>query len=191
MNKSIKKIQPTVMLSIIAFVVISFKSQNDTLRTNEITTFTNIADSKNSFTLKSVTNIAIPIESIDKIHKFDSNEKFGGFRCVTTGILGATDYGPYKELYFIFDNAFEMPHRTAIFKIGNLANITSFKKVSESEYQITGDMFSNEKYESNQNVLVKIDASKVLEKERKFIHDKKDIEGDFEAEIIVSVFNLK
>jgi hypothetical protein len=120
MNTSIKKTQPIIMLFTIAFVVISFKTQNDILRTNESTTIT---ESKNSFTIKSVSNVAVPIESIDKIHKFDPNEKFGGFRCVTTGSLGATDYGPYKELYFIFDNAFEMPHRTAIFKIGNLANI--------------------------------------------------------------------
>ena len=187
MNTSEIKNQLTVGLFTISLVSFSFKSQDEISRTIEITTFTSIIDSKNISMRTSVSNISVPIESIDKIHKFDSNEKYGGFRCVTTNSLGATDYGPYNELYFIFDNAFEMPHRTAIFKIGNLANITSFTKVSESEYQITGDMFSNENYESNEKVLITIDASKVLEKEKKIILNEKDIEGNFEAEIIVSV----
>lgn len=173
-----------------AVISSSFILKNDFIKSNEIKNTSTLKDGNNSFTIKNSSNISMPIETIDKIHKFEINKDFGGFRCITTGNFGATDYGPYCELYFVFDNANEMPHRNAVFHVGNLAVISSFKKVSEAEYQIIGEMFSNEKYESNETVIINIDATKVLETEKKLIRDNNYSEGNLESEILVRIINL-
>lgn len=179
------------LLLIGAVISSSFVLKNDFVKSNEIAITSMLNESKNSFTIKNSTNISIPIENIDKIHNFDRNEKFGNFRCITTGSFGASDYGPYCELYFIFDNNFETPHRNAVFHVGNLAAISSFKKVSESVYQIVGEMFSNDNFESNGTVIITIDATKVLEIEKKLNRDANNYEGDLDSEILVSIVALQ
>jgi hypothetical protein len=190
MKRVMKKYRIVSLLLIGAVVSFSFVLKNDYLKSNEIANTTLLDDVKKSFVIRNSSNVSIPIETIDKVHKFEINKNFGGFRCITTGNFGATDYGPYCELYFIFDNTTEMPHRNAVFHIGNVAAFSSFKKVSETEYQITGEMFSNGKFETNEKVLITIDTTKLLEIEKKLIRENNDSEGDLESEILVSIINL-
>lgn len=186
----IKKNQITSLLVAGTVLSFSFVTKSDFMTSNEITKISSIEESTSTFTIKNSLGASIAIETIDKVHKFEVNKNYGGFRCVTTGNFGSTDYGPYCELYFIFDNHTEMPHRSAVFHVGNLAKISSFKKVSEAEYQITGEMFSNGKFETEANVLITINASKVLEKEKKLQSTDDFSEGDMESQILVSIVNI-
>jgi len=142
---------------------------------------------KESFVISNSKNVSLPVETIDKVHKFKRNEKGGSFRCVTTASGGATDVGAYNELYFIFDNGFEMPYRTAIFKIGNLGEINSFKKITNSKYEIKGWMFDFKGIYSENEVVITIDASDVIKQENKHNANNTDFEGDLSSKLVVSV----
>jgi len=142
---------------------------------------------RETFVISNSKSISLPIESIDKIHWFNANEKGGGFRCVTTGSPGATDVGAYNELYFLFENDYEMPHRTATFKIGNLGHINSFKKISKSKYEIKGWMFEYSRLYTEEDVVITIDASNVINQEIKHDNDNTDFEGEMSSKIVVYI----
>jgi len=80
-----------------------------------------------------------------------------------------------------------MPHRTAIFKIGNLAQINSFKKISNSKYEIKGVLFNNNEFLIEEKVIITIDASNVIDQENKHDKDNSDFEGDMSSKIVVSI----
>ena len=173
---------------VLAGTLLSFtliKENNST--SNKKNPIAQISNERETFVISNSKSVSLPIETIDKLHKFKANERGGGFRCVTTGSASATDVGPYNELYFLFDNAYEMPHRTAIFKIGNLAQINSFKKISNSKYEIKGFMFENNKFFIEEEVIITIDASDVINQENKHDKDDSGFEGDMSSKIVVSI----
>jgi len=189
--KKLNNKKPLFGLLLIGAVASSFfVLKNDYLKADEIANNAFPEETKNSFVIKNLSNVSIPIETIDKVHKFEINDNFGGFRSITTRDFEATDFGPNCKLYFIFHNIIEKPHRTAVFHIGNLAAVSSFMKVSETEYQITGEMFSNGKFATNEKVLITINATKILEMEKKLRRDDNDYEGDLASEIVVSIINV-
>lgn len=146
---------------------------------------------RNVFSIKNSKNVSLPIGEIGKLHPFEPNEVGGSFRCVSTQSLAATDFGPYNDLYFLFDNEYEMPHRSAVFKIGSLASISSFKKIADSKYQVIGMMFSNANFQTFDEVVITIDATNLLNLEAKYKKEDSEIEGEIDSEVIVSVNKLR
>ena len=173
---------------VLAGTLISFtlNKENNSTSNNSITV-AQVSNISETFVISNRKSVSLPIETIDKLHKFKANEKGGRFRCLTTGCAGCTDVGAYNELYFLFDNAYEMPHRTAIFKIGNLAQINSFKKISNSKYEIKGVLFNNNEFLIEEKVIITIDASNVIDQENKHDKDNSDFEGDMSSKIVVSI----
>ena len=162
-------------------------NKENSLTNNNNTIIEQVSSLSEVFVIENSKSVSLPIETIDKIHKFKANENGGSFRCVTTGSAAATDFGPYNELYFIFDNAYEMPHRTAIFKIGNLARINSFKKISNSKYEVKGQMFDYNDFFTEKEVVIRIDASNVINQEKKHDTDDTGFEGEMSSKITVSI----
>ncbi len=142
---------------------------------------------KKEFFVDNSTAVSLPIEEIDQTHIFETNSNGAGFRCVTTRAPQATDFGPYSELYLIYDNAYEMPHRSAVFKIGSLHHFKSFKKLSESKYEIIGYMFNRKDLFIDQGVKITIDASNVLQEEKRHDVENTDYEGSMTSKIMVTV----
>jgi len=185
MRKELGKISLGIVLAgtLVSFTLI--KEKNSTR--NKRSPIAQISNVSETFIISNSKSVSLPIETIDKLHKFQANAEGGGFRCVTTGAADATDVGAYSELYFLFDNSYEMPHRRAIFKIGNLAEINSFKKISNSKYEIKGFMFENNKFIIDEEVIITIDASDVIKQENKYDKDNSGFEGDVSSKIVVSV----
>ena len=187
MNKKLGKVTLGIVL---AGTLISFSINKN----NKSTSNNNMAKKKVSnvseiFVISNSKSVLLPIEAIDKIHNFKANENGDSFRCVTTSSRSATDFGPYNELYFLFDNASEMPHRSATFKVGNLAQINSFKKISNSKYEIKGWMFDYNGVSTEEKIVITIDASNVIKQENKHDKDNTDFEGDMSSKIVVSIEN--
>ena len=172
-------------------IVLAGTLVSHTLNNNSTISNSNILEKAGSisetFVISNSKSISLPIESIDKIHWFNANEKGGGFRCVTTGSRDATDVGAYNGLYFLFDNEYEMPHRTATFKIGNLGQINSFKKISKSKYEIKGWMFEYSRLYTEEDVVITIDASNVINQENKHDKDNTHFEGEMSSKIVVYI----
>ena len=187
MKKKLGKVSLGIVL---AGTLISFtlNKENNSTSNNSIT-IAQVSSVSETFVISNSKSVSLPIETIDKLHKFKANEKGGSFRCVTTGSASATDVGAYNELYFLFDNAYEMPHRTAIFKIGNLAQINSFKKISNSKYEIKGWMFDYNEFYTEEEVVITIDASNVINQENKHDTDNTGFEGEMSSKIVVSIEN--
>lgn len=185
MNKKLGKVSLGIVLAG-ALISFTINKENNSISNNSIA-IEQINSVCEIFVIKNSKSISLPIETIDKIHRFKANEKGGSFRCITTYSPYATDVGAYNELYFIFDNTYEMPHRTAIFKIGNLARINSFKKISNSKYEIKGWMFHYNKFLTNEEVVITVDASNVINQENKHDKDNTHFEGDISSKIVVSI----
>ena len=185
MKKKLGKVSLGIVL---AGTLISFtlNKENNSTSNNSIT-IAQVSNVSKTFVISNSKSVALPIETIDKLHKFKANEKGGGFRCVTTGSPGATDVGAYNELYFLFENDYEMPHRTATFKIGNLGHINSFKKISKSKYEIKGWMFEYSRLYTEEDVVITIDASNVINQEIKHDNDNTDFEGEMSSKIVVYI----
>ena len=131
MKRKVSKVGLGVLL---AGTLLSFTSKKaNVTKSNNVSSIENTLSVNETFIIKNSKSVSLPIETIDQVYKFKPNQTGGSFRCLTTYSAYATDFGPYNELYFLFDNAYEMPHRTAIFKVGNLARIISFKKTSNSK----------------------------------------------------------
>lgn len=145
----------------------------------------------NLFIVKNSVDISIPVEKIDLVHRFESNETGGGFHCVTTSENSATDYGPYRELYFVFENEYEMPHRTAVYHIGSLGQISSFKKRSSGIYEVEGHLFSHDGKEIQAKVKITIDANAVIEVNSALDKADENVEGDMQSQIIVTVDEIE
>ena len=99
MNKKLTKVSLGVVLAgiLISFTANKVNNPNNNISIAQVNSVSEI------FVIKNSKTVSLPIESIDKIHKFKTNEKRDGFRCVTTRAGSATDYGPYRELYFLFE----------------------------------------------------------------------------------------
>jgi hypothetical protein len=129
--------------------------------------------------------ITLQIDIIDEYHKFNIDDNFGGsFRFVKTYSPGATDFGPYQDLYLIYENGVEFPHRLAVYKIGDFGFIDSFKKLSDSHYQITGIMLYNDHVETDEQVVLIIDGSDIVNKEMA-LGDNFEIVGHISSELMV------
>ena len=185
MNNKLVKLSLGIVL-VGALLSFTINKGNNSISYNSLT-IAQVNSISEIFVIKNSKSISLTIETIDKIHKFKANEKGNIFRCITTYSADATDFGPYNKLYFLFDNAYEMPHRRAIFKIGNLARINSFKKISNSKYEIKGYMFDNNEFFIEEEVVIIIDASNVINQENKHDIDNSDFEGDMSSKIVVSI----
>ena len=83
-----------------------------------------------------------------------------------------------------------MPNRTAVFKVGNLASINSFKKISNSKYEIQGVMFSYNGFFTEEEVVITIDASDIISQEKKHDEDNNahtSYEGNMGSKIVVCI----
>ena len=87
------------------------------------------------FQERNIIDAELNVLDIDQIYKFEASK--GEVRIIVTGSGGATDFGPYKTTYLIFDNGFEMPWRYAVYDIGNLGIVSSVKQKSDSIYFIS------------------------------------------------------
>lgn len=160
------------------------------LKQETIESSTKLQDGNHSFICKNVQELAVDVISIDKIHHFDDVTN-GHFRCISTASNFATDFGPYRDLFFVFENHTEMPHHTAVFDIGNMGTIDSFEMKSENIYEVTGVLFEiDETNQVDTRVKVIIDASDVLKKHRMLEETNSDFEGSIESELKVTVVQI-
>lgn len=112
-------------------------------------------------------------------------------RLIVGGAGGATDFGPYRSAYLVFDNGYEMPWRYAIYDLGSFGSIDEVSKTSDSELLIKAMLYS--KLEDSEceycNLSITLDLSEVLAKEERL--DQEMTEGSIVSQIKVSLEELK
>lgn len=116
------------MALIVSFVYLFFAAATFTLdipSTNDCIASPYHHDNDIFFKIENIENVSLPIDIIGEIYQFSDILPNGSFRCLRTSAPFATDFGPYQKLYLIYDNGFGLPHRLAIYEIGNLARINS------------------------------------------------------------------
>ncbi len=144
---------------------------------------------RQAFEIENINPVAIPLDKIDQVYKFKPENSGDNFRCVTTYSPFATDIGTYNELYLLFNNGCEMPHRSAIFLVGTFFDIVSFEKILESVFQIQCIMFEQNELFFRAEVSLRIDASDVVNKEKQYRSSGSMVEGAIPSKILVTAEN--
>ncbi len=132
----------------------------------------------------------LDVINIDEIYKFDISK--GEIRIIVKGNGGATDFGPYKTTYLVYDNGFEMPWRYAVYEIGQFGEINNIIQKSNSIYEINGILYSNDNTEIdcyNCDIIIKVNISNVINEEIN-ISDS-SIEGNIDSQIKISLYERK
>lgn len=145
---------------------------------------------QNSFKVKNSINEMMPVLGSKEIYNLIENKP--NVEVVLSRQGGATDFGAYTDVYVVFDNNIELPHRYAVYKIGRIAYADSVYIISESKIGMNCVLFEQDNSYSEEidyevlNVI--IDISEVKNKEKKYeLEENFDIEGDIDsyASIIV------
>ncbi len=79
------------------------------------------------------------------VHPIKKKLKVGNLTVVcANGNDSATDWGPYYDLYLIYDSLGEMPHWSAVFKLGTSSNrVKSAKLLNKDTLEIVVDLHSH------------------------------------------------
>jgi len=133
--------------------------------------------------IKNILNASINVLEIQTLKKFDFTD--GQVRIIVTGSGGATDFGPYKTCYLVFDNRTEMPWRYAVFKLGNVGLVETVQQSSEAMYTITGLLFQHEKKIFSDAFHLSINIEEILKQERALADSM--IEQDISSHLLMSV----
>ena len=127
--------------------------------------------------------------NIENIYSFDFENR--SVRLIVGGAGGATDYGPYRRAYLIFDNGYEMPWRYAVYHLGAFGSVSEVSKKSETELLIEAVLYS--KLEDSDcdycNLNITLDLSDVIEKEK--LLDEEWTEGSITSDVKVLVVEIK
>ena len=120
---------------------------------------------------------------IENIHSFYFDHK--NVRIIVSGSGGATNFGPSRTTYLVFDNGTEMPWRYAIYELGNFGSIDTVSKKSDSEILMKVVLYS--KWEDSDceycELDVTLDLSEVFQKEKMLDLDHEMIEGSITSQL--------
>ena len=121
----------------------------------------------NVITINSKNGIKIALDKIDKSYSnMVVSRDIGFFKFISTKCYECSDFGPGNEsLYLVFHNYMEMPHRKALFKVGDFGSIKYIKKLSKTKFKIKGQMFESGSYTKAGSVIIILDAKDVIDKE--------------------------
>jgi hypothetical protein len=199
--KNAMKIFGTILIvtSVFAFSGGKFKKSNSIKNESDIlpqdTSLFGKIEPDAIFTIENGSELISPLD-VDQLHKFEivKNREVHEVKFIVMGSGGATDVGPYNEVYLVFDNGIEMPWRFAIYTLGKFYSVSNVTQINDHVFRIEGIQFVN--FAKNIDcqaggVEVVVDISALLHKEKELNTSNQHlyIEGSIESEIQISVFN--
>ena len=119
---------------------------------------------------------------IENVYSFDLRR--GSARVVVGGAGGATDYGPYKSTYLIFDNGYELPWRYATYELGRFGSIKKVSKKSGTEILLEVNLYSKIDYWEG-NYYIIIDLSDVIARESKMNGNMTEGSIDSKVKVVI------
>lgn len=146
----------------------------------------------NQFKIQNTEDANLPVHTITLVEHFQPRLENETFKFVVTAPLNATDFGPYKDIYLVYHNGYEMPSRIAVFKVGSTADISSIRQLSPESFQIQANLFNpgydtgTENYYDGE-VTIEVNAYDVLDQNRLLDNRNSSEEGHLASTITVRV----
>lgn len=146
----------------------------------------------NQFIIQNTEDAEIPVYSVYMVEEFQSQVEKETFKIVITAPLNATDFGPYKDVYLVYHNGYEMPSRMAVFKVGSVGDISSIRRLTADSFQFNATLFtpgSAEGYDNyyDRGVNIEVSVKDVFTQNQKLDNENSGEEGHLSSMIVVRV----